>query len=218
LPLRRAGIIKKAADSYNRFYSAMNFDRAGLFALIKGKYSSDTVLYPGCSVHITPSFYFQHVVYVDMSETAKEYFQNTKNITDIINNNKKYRQSAYIQFIHSDYMKELPIRENNYDLLLAIYAGGITRSCKKYIKPGGIIVSNNHLSDAKEALADSSLTLEALIRRKGKKYQIEEKTGEKLLQMLQDYSMPSNNLRNSRSGMEYVDNENYYVLRKRARS
>ena len=153
-----------------------------------------------------------------MSETAKEYFQNTKNITDIINNNKKYRQSAYIQFIHSDYMKELPIRENNYDLLLAIYAGGITRSCKKYIKPGGIIVSNNHLSDAKEALADSSLTLEALIRRKGKKYQIEEKTGEKLLQMLQDYSMPSNNLRNSRSGMEYVDNENYYVLRKRARS
>lgn len=200
--------------SYNRFYSALNFDRAGLFELIKDEYGCETVLYPGCSIHITPSFYFQHVVYVDISEIAKEFFQDNQNILSIVNSNKKYKQSAYIQFIHSDYTKELPVRENNYDLLLSIYAGGITKSCKKYIKPGGIIVSNNHHNDAQQALRDSSVRLEALIRRKGKKYHIENGTGEKMLKALQEHSMTLKNMKNSSSGMEYVDNEYYFVFRK----
>lgn len=202
------------AGSYNRFYSALNFDRAGLFELLKDEYGCGTVLYPGCSIHIMPSFYFQHVVYVDISETAKKFFQDNQNILSIVNSNKKYKQSAYIQFIHSDYTKELPVRENNYDLLLAIYAGDITKSCKKYIKPGGIIVSNNHHNDAQQALRDSSVRLEALIRRKGKKYQIENGTGEKMLKTLQEHSMPLKNMKNSSSGMEYVDNEYYFVFRK----
>ncbi|MDD3654129.1 MAG: class I SAM-dependent methyltransferase [Desulfotomaculaceae bacterium] len=200
--------------SYNRFYPALNFDRAGLFELIKDKYGCGTVLYPGCSIHITPSFYFQHVVYVDISETAKEFFKDNQNILSIVNSNKKYKQSAYIQFIHYDYTKELPVRENNYDLLLSIYAGCITKSCKKYIKRGGIIVSNNHHNDAQEAIEDSSVTLEALIRKKGRRYQIEEKTEEMLLKTLKAYTMPLKNMRRSNCGMEYVDNECYFVLRK----
>ncbi len=201
-------------DSYNRFYSALNFERAGLFELIKAEYGCNTVLYPGCSIHITPSFYFQHVVYVDISELAKEFFQDDQNILSIINSNKKYKQSAYIQFIHSDYTKKLSVRENNFDLLLSIYAGGITESCKKYIKPGGIIVSNNHHNDAQQALKDSSFRLEALIRRKGKKYHMENGTGEEMFKVLQEHSMPLRYMKNSSSGMKYVDNEYYFVFRK----
>lgn len=201
-------------DSYNRFYSALNFDRAGLFKLIKDEYNCCTALYPGCSIHITPSFYFQHVIYVDISETAKKFFDDNQNILSIINGNKKYKQSAYIQFIHGDYTKELPLRENNYDLLLSIYAGGITKYCNKYIKPGGIIVSNNHQNDAKEALKDSSLKLEALIRRKGDKYHIENDTGEKILRVLQEHGMPLKNMKKSSNGLNYVDNEYYFVFKK----
>ena len=68
--MKKAGIT----GPYNRFYSALNFERAGLFKLIKDEYGCNTVLYPGCSIHITPSFYFQHVVYVDISEAAKDFF------------------------------------------------------------------------------------------------------------------------------------------------
>ena len=207
--------MKKAriTDSYNRFYSALNFERAGLFELIKDEYGCSTVLYPGCSIHITPSFYFQHVVYVDISETAKEFFQENKNISSIVDSNKKYKQSAYMRFIHGDYTKKLPVRENNYDLLLSIYAGGVTESCKKYIKHGGIIVSNNHQNDAQQALKDSSVRLEALIHRKGKKYYIENVSGEKMLKALLRQSMPKS-MKNTSSGMEYVDNEYYFVFRK----
>jgi hypothetical protein len=208
--MKRVGIT----GSYERFYSALSFDRAGLFELIKDKYGCGTVLYPGCSIHITPSFYFQHVVYVDINETAKEFFQDNQNILSIVNSNKKYKKSAYIQFIHSDYTEKLPVRENNYDLLLSIYAGGITESCKKYIKPGGIIVSNNHRNDAQQALKEPSVRLEALIRRKGKKYNIENGTGEKMLKALQEHSVPTKNMKNSSSGLKYVDNEYYFVFRK----
>ena len=208
--------MKKAriTDSYNRFYSALNFERAGLFELIKDEYGCSTVLYPGCSIHITPSFYFQHVVYVDINETAKEFFQEKENVLSLVNSNKKYKQSAYIQFIHSDYTKKLPVRENNYDLLLSIYAGDITKSCKQYVKHGGIIVSNNHQNDAQQALKDPSIKLEAVIRRKGKKYHIENGTDEKMLKALEGHNMSLKSMKNSNSGMEYVDNEYYFVFRK----
>lgn len=200
--------------SYDRFYTSFNFDRAGLFELIKNEYECVTVLYPGCSIHITPSFYFPHIVYVDISETAKEFFQNKQNVLSIVNSNKKYKKSAYYQFIHCDYTEKLPVRENNYDLLLSIYAGGVTKSCKKYIKPGGIIVSNNHGNDAGEALKDSSIRLEALIRRKSKKYHIENVKDEKVLETLMAQGKPLKNMKNSSNGMEYVDNEYYFVFRK----
>lgn len=202
------------AGSYNSFYAALNFERTGLFELIKDAYGCITVLYPGCSIHITPSFYFQHIVYVDISEKAKEFFQDNKNILSIVNSNKKYKQSAYIQYIHSDYTMELPLRENNYDLLLSIYAGGVTESCRKYIKTGGIILSNNHQNDALQALNDSYVRLEALIRRKGKKYHIENCTDEKMLKGPQGHSRTLKGMKNSNSGMEYVDNEYYFVFRK----
>ncbi|NLT96305.1 MAG: class I SAM-dependent methyltransferase [Clostridia bacterium] len=202
------------SGSYHRFYSALNFDRSGLFRLIKEEYGCDTVLYPGCSIHITPSFYFQHVVYIDISEKAKEFFQDKQNVQSFVNSNKKYKQSAYIQFIHGDYTKELPLREKNYNLLLSIYAGDIIKSCNKNIKPGGIIVSNNHHNDAQDALENSAVRLEALIRRKGKIYQIENLTSEKILKKLKEHGKPQKSMRNSSSGLEYVDNEYYFVFRK----
>lgn len=133
-------------SSYHRFYSALNFDRAGLFKLIKDEYGCATVLYPGSSIHITPSFYFQHLVYVDISEKAKEFFQDSENILTFVSSNKKYKQSA---------------------------------------------------------LEDSSLRLEALIRRKGKKYHIEKGRDEKNLKALQGHRIPSKGMRNTSSGMEY---------------
>lgn len=201
--------------SYYRFYKDMNFDRAGLFELIKEGYGCKTVLYPASSIHITPSFYFQHVVYVDISEAARKFFTENQDILKLVNSNKKYKQPAYIQFINSDYTKELPLRENNYDLLLSIFGGGISEACIKYIKAGGIMVSNNHRNDALQALGDSSVKLEAIIRRRGKKYYIESDTDEKLVKVLQNYSMPQKSMKNSSRGMVYVDKEYYFVFRKK---
>ena len=204
----------KNIDSYKRFYVDMNFDRAGLFELIKKEYGCNTVLYPGCSIHITPSFYSQHVVYVDISPMAKDFFDDLYSIMNYINSNKKYKQPAYVQFIHGDYTKPLPIREKNFDLLIALYAGEISQSCKKYVKYGGIILTNNHRGDAEELLKDSSITIEGLIYRKGKKYIIEKDTNANFKDIIKRFCNTQKDMKNTSKGLEYVDNQCYFVLKK----
>ncbi|HHW48458.1 MAG TPA: class I SAM-dependent methyltransferase [Clostridiaceae bacterium] len=201
-------------DSYKRFYVDINFDRAGLFEILKKEYGCSTVLYPGCSIHITPSFYFQHVVYVDFSKMAKEFFDDIHNILNYINSNKKYKQSAYVQFIHGDYTKPLPVREVNFDLLIALYADGITQSCKKYVKPGGIILTNNHHGDAEELLKDCTITIDGLIYKKGKKYIIEKDVNDDFADIIKRHRKTKKDMKNTAKGLEYVDNQCYCVLKK----
>jgi hypothetical protein len=206
--------IGQNIDSYKRFYIDLNFDRSGLFETVKRKYSCQNALYPGCSIHITPSFYFQHVVYIDISEIAQDFFKNIEEVKEFINDNKTYKQSTFIQFLNRDYTKELPIRENSYDLLIALYAGEITQSCKKYVKPGGIILTNNHQNDAVEVLKDTSLFLDALIYKKGKKYVLEEKPEKNFEDILRKYNRQAKNMKKTDRGLEYVDKQCYFVLKK----
>jgi len=211
---RRLLDIVQNIDAYKRFYTDLNFDRSGLFETVKRKYSCQSVLYPGCSIHITPSFYFQHVVYIDISEIARDFFKDIEKVKEFIIDNKTYKQSTFIQFLNQDYTKELPIRENSYDLLIALYAGEITQSCKKYVKPGGIILTNNHQNDAVEVLKDTSLFLDALIYKKGKKYVIKENPEKNFEDILRKYSRPAKDMKKSGSGLEYVDKQCYFVLKK----
>jgi len=179
----------KSIDLYNKLYLDINFERAGLFEVVRNKYKCFTAIYPGCSVHITPSFYFQHVVYVDISQASRDFFNHTQSILDFVNTNKIYKQPAYVQFLENDYTGQLPLRENNYDLLIALYAEGITQSCKKYVKPGGIILTNNH-HNAIEALNDPLILLDALIRRKGKGYSVVENVNVNFQKSVKEYSKP----------------------------
>jgi len=142
-----------------------------------------------------------------------EFFNGIHNILDYINSNKKYKQPAYVQFIHGDYTKQLPIREENYDLLIALYAGEITRSCRKYVKPGGIILTNNHRKDAKELLKDSSITLDGLIYRKGKKYVIEKDINDDFKDIMKRHSNTKKDMKKTTKGLEYIDNQCYFVLK-----
>jgi len=201
-------------DSYKRFYTDMNFDRAGLFEVLKRTYDCSTVLYPGCSIHITPSFYFPHVIYVDKSAAAEEFFNDARSILEFVNSSKKYKQSAYIQFIHGDYTKPLPVREENYDLLISLYAGEISKSCIKYVKPGGIILTNNHHRDAEDALGDSMAILDAIVYKRGRKYVIDKNASKNHTEIYNKHGKSKRDMKNTSRGMEYVDNQCYFVLRK----
>src|SRR5574339_302356 len=112
-------------NDYETQYIELNFERDGLFKVIRDKYPCRDVLYPGCSVHITPSLHFPHVVYVDKSEAAASFFDEEKSISEFVRRNKHYRQPPYIRFIHQDYFQPLPLKEESFDLLLALFAEGV---------------------------------------------------------------------------------------------
>ena len=203
----------RIAQEYRKYYADINFERAGLFEIIKDEYGCTTALYPGSSIHITPSFYFQHVVYVDISEKAREFFGDIEGVRKFVEGSREYRQKPFIQFMNSDYTKPLPLREESFDLLISLYAPAITASCRRYVRKGGLILTNNHLGDAAAAAVDESMELQALIRKKGKKYEIG-KPDERILRNAGSHDVKTGNIRRTNTGIEYKDTELYYVMKK----
>ena len=148
---------------YKKQYAEFQFERAGLFKLIREKFGCTEVLYPGSSVHITPSFYFPHVVYVDTSPTAVNFFADETAVLTHIDRKKTYKRSAYLRFIAQDYAEELPLPEESFDLLLALFAPNVVPTCQKYLKKGGILVTNNFQDEALTAAATPALALISVV-------------------------------------------------------
>lgn len=197
---------------YESQYRSLQFERAGLFKVIQEKYHSRDVLYPGCSVHITPSFYFPHVVYVDQSEAAGHFFANEKPLLEFVNRNKQYKQSAYIHFIQQDFSVPLPLRAASFDLLLALFAGGVARSCAQYLKVGGFLLTNNHQGDALDAINHPDLKLTATVRFHKKVYMVSE---DDLNEQAIALPPPDHKyLKQAERGMKYIENETYYLFQR----
>lgn len=197
-------------NSYKFQYSDLNFERAELFQFIQHTYSCREVLYPGCSIHITPSLYFPHVVYVDQSQAAAQFFAEEKPLNEFVSRNKSYKQSAYIRFIHQDYSASLPLMDGRFDLLLALFAGGISAACTRYLKIGGILITNNHQGDAADAARQDRLAFKALIRFNKGKYHLEEGIPDK--RKITTPKLSSRYLKQTSRGLMYTENETYQVF------
>jgi hypothetical protein len=194
---------------YETQYIELGFERAGLFKSIRDQFPCREVLYPGCSAHITPSLYFPHVVFVDKSETAAQFFADEKHLLDFVKRHKHYRQSAYIRFIHQDYSQSLPLRKGSFDLLLALFAEGIARSCAQYLKPGGVLLTNNHQGGAVDAFNDRKFELIGKVHFQKGGYRISEASNGITLPA---HRRNNNFLKQVNESVQYVENEIYYVF------
>ena len=78
-------------------------------------------------LHVTPSFWLQHVVYVDRHGRAGRFFADEEGVRRFVNARRHYRPPAYLRFLSADYTRPLPLPEASFDLLLALYAPGVSR-------------------------------------------------------------------------------------------
>lgn len=203
-----------AIEQYQKRYVATHFERVGLFEFVLGEYHPREVLYPGCAIHITPAYFFPHIVFVDQDSEASEFFSNQGAILDWVNRHKKYQRSSHIRYINQDFTKPLSVRQGEFDLLLALYTGGVAKACKTYLKIGGLLLTNNHQNDAAEAAQDDEFSLSAIIRMRGGKYRyVDAKPGEYLRSRSQE-SRSKRYLRRISDGVKYIENESYYVFKK----
>jgi len=161
---------RRIAVIYQEYVVAPGLERTALLEALRTRCArAATVLYPGSSVHVTPSFYFQHVVYVDRSELSRGFFARPEAVRDVVRARKTYRQQPFVRFIEQDFATELPVPEASFDVLLALYAGGISRSCARYLKPGGLLLTSDHHGDARDAAGLPGFELQAVAReRRGK--------------------------------------------------
>ncbi|MFH0899011.1 MAG: hypothetical protein V2A73_00120 [Pseudomonadota bacterium] len=161
---------RRIAVIYQEYVVAPDLERTALLEALRKMCAGEaTVLYPGSSVHVTPSFFFQHVVYVDRSELSRDFFAREQAVIDVVNARKQYRQQPFMRFIEQDYAIALPVPEGSFDVLLALYAGGISKSCARYVRPGGLLLTNDHHGDARDAVRLAGFELQAVVEeRRGK--------------------------------------------------
>ncbi|HEY8401694.1 MAG TPA: hypothetical protein VIK89_10550 [Cytophagaceae bacterium] len=138
-----------AEQKYDTLYRQLDFERKGLFQFLYKTLGNQKVLYPGCSFHITPSFYFSKVTYTDKSDEVARFFNQKESVLRLIDGEKSYKEQCNLEFIHATFGKDEIKLNKEYGLLLSIFAGDITRYFLPYVKSAGYILTSNHFSDLK---------------------------------------------------------------------
>ena len=147
---------------YTKYHVERHDERAQLFHLIVERYGVGSGVYPGCFVHVTPSFFIPRMVYVDTEKRAERFFAQGEALA-LVNERKSYRDEPEIAFHRQDYTEPLPIPEETVDLLISQYAGFVSEHCKRYLRSGGILLANNSHGDAGLAACDPDFALIAVV-------------------------------------------------------
>ena len=147
--------LRQIEDHYWKYFGAIEFERLGLFECAKNEFGDGEVLYLGSAAHITASFIFRNVTYLDKSETSRMFFSDPKSVAAFINKRKRYSSSSYLKYIEEDYNKDTAPKQ--YDLVFAIFSPDSIAAASRYVKQGGFIIylplpSENHKTGLSQGL------------------------------------------------------------------
>jgi len=201
-------------DFYRDEYEKKQFERKMLFARVQEKYKIQKALYPGSFVHITPSFYIPHVVYVDSFKKAEHFFTEKESVFHFIQENKVYSDIPKFIFIFADYGEKLALDDEFFDLLISQWAGPISHTCKRYLRHGGILLANNSHADAGIAFLDPDYELVAVGNHTQEKFTISEKNLHQYFIPKQNKAVSITDLLESGKGIGYTKTAAYYLFRK----
>jgi hypothetical protein len=185
---------KSALDLYRKYFQERQFERLDLFEIIADQFNVQRALYPGSFVHITPSFVFPDMVYVDNDKQAKQFFSKPE-IFKFIADRKLYPQEAKVTFYFADYRTGFDEPLQTFDLLISQYAGFVGHHCKPYLKTGGFLLANNSHGDAGLAAIDNDYQLMAVFPVRNGKHRISEKN-------LDEYFVPKSRIQITKEYLE----------------
>ena len=201
-------------DLYKKHFVDKSFERLDLFQRLAEKFDIRRVLYPGSFVHITPSFVFPDVVYVDNDKNTKKFFRDSR-FRNIVAERKSYPQNPKITFHFADYRKEFDEQDESFDLLVSQYAGFIGQYCKRCLKKGGLLLANNSHGDAGIAALDEDYQFIAIVNLRSGKHRFSENR-------LEEYFVPKSEkihvtreyLLELQRGIGYKKSAAMYIFRK----
>ena len=80
-------------------------------------------------------------------------------VVSFVVRHKVYNETPMMAFHSSSYEADLPEPNGSFDLLISLYAGFISKPCKRYLKRGGILAVNNSHGDAGLASIDPDIAV-----------------------------------------------------------
>ncbi|MEZ4667205.1 MAG: hypothetical protein R3E39_04685 [Anaerolineae bacterium] len=161
------------ANLYNYYYVERKHEQQDLFQLLSKRYPITTVLYPGSFVHVTPSFVFSEVDYVDSDQQAKAFFHDPLHY-EFVSRHKTYASQPKITFHAADYRQDWNKQHKRFDLLISQFAGFVWQHCKPYLRVGGLLLVNDSHGDASIASLDHDCELVAVITHADGKWRLSE--------------------------------------------
>ena len=173
--------------AYKKYYIDRDYEQVDLFRLLKNTYEIKRVIYPGSYIHISPSFIFQDVVYIDSDKDAIKFFQSNK-LIELVYERKEYNKDPKISFYGVDYRERKEELYFHFDLLISQYAGFISNTCKDYLRIGGYLLVNNSHGDAGLASIDEDYILISTVHKSRGKYRVSHTSLEK-------YFIPKRNIK-----------------------
>ena len=206
-------MTKSSLALYQKYFLDRQFERQDLFQIIADRFTIQRVLYPGSFVHITPSFVFPDVVYVDNDRQARKFFDASE-IYEFIAQKKHYSQIAQVHYHFADYRNGFDEDLDSFDFLISQYAGFVGQYCKKYLKTGGLLLANNSHGDAGMAAIDNDYQLIAVFFLRKGKYSIRETNLDEYFIPKSPIQVTKEYLERLQKGIGYKKVGNAYLFRK----
>lgn len=209
--------MKKANDViqiYRKYYVDRDYEQLDLFQLLKDEFKIQKVVYPGSFVHISPSFIFPDVTYIDSDKQAKIFFKNNEQVKAFIHTRKQYQQETSITFLGEDYRTIFKEFVDCFDLLVSQYAGFISEACKAYLKIDGILLVNNSHGDAGLAAIDKDFKLIATVHKSREKYHISYADLNAYFSPKGSVKITKNYLHKLGKGVDYTKTAFLYIFRR----
>lgn len=160
-----------AVQAYQKYYIDRDYEQIDLFRVLKSTYEITKAIYPGSYIHISPSFIFPDVVYIDSDKNAIRFFQSNQ-LIELVRERKEYNEEAMITFHGVDYKDLIEEYQFQFDLLISQYAGFISEACKNYLRMGGYLLVNNSHGDAGLASIDEDYQLVSTAHKTRGKYRL----------------------------------------------
>jgi hypothetical protein len=202
-----------AIQAYKHYYIDRDYEQVDLFRLLKNEYGIKKVIYPGSFIHISPSFVFSDVVYIDSDKNAKKYFQSN-DLIHLVNTKKEYPEDPKIAFFGLSYENHIEELELKFDLLISQYAGFISSACKDYLRIGGYLLVNNSHGDAGLASIDENYQLVSTVHKAKGKYRLSQASLDKYFIPKKDVVVTKELLFKTRKGVGYIHVAPLYIFKR----
>jgi len=200
---------------YKKYYLDREYEQLDLYRLLKRTYPILRVLYPGSFVHVSPSFIFSDVTYIDSDKEALRFFENDS-LPDYVRERKEYKDDPKIVFHGSDYRQPIDALHNQFDLLISQYAGFISDTCKEYLKIGGHLLVNNSHADAGLAYLDADYKLVAAVHKAKGRYRLSAASLEEYFIPKKDVVVTRELLFKRGKGVGYTKAAPLYIFQRRS--
>jgi len=199
---------------YEKYYAGEGA-RRGLFDALAAWSRPGRVLYPGSFIHITASFVFPSVVYVDNNRDARRFFAKMDDVAAFANRHRVYSEKPELIFHGLSYEAGIPESENAFDLLISLYAGFISKPCKRYLKIGGILAVNNSHGDAGLASINPDYEFIGVIQKRGDRLRVVEENLDSYFKPKRETRVTEELVRKLNRGIGYTKTAPAYLFRRK---